>query len=487
MPTLEHGSAIWLHWRLLFFRLWVEICKTFTVVMMMDMSEIQADDAMAESRPLAERMRPRCLDDFIGQADVVGPGTLMRQAINRDRIFSIVLWGPPGCGKTTLARIIAQETSSHFVHFSAVLAGVKQIREVIAEARNQLKLHRKRTVLFVDEIHRFNKAQQDAFLHHVETGLLTLIGATTENPSFEIIAPLLSRCRVVCLKALTEDDLMTLLNYALTDQERGLGEHGLTLSSQAATHLVMMSDGDGRVALNNLEMAAFLAMARNRPQTDDGDRTIELDDIERAVQQRALQYDKAGEEHYNLISALHKSMRGSDPDAALYWLARMLAAGEDPLYIARRMVRFASEDIGNADPHALQLAMSAMQAFRFIGLPEGELALAQAAIYLSAAPKSNSIYKAYSRIQGVVRKTGSLPVPLHIRNAPTSLMRELGYGAGYKYAHDYNAGYVPQYYLPERLQGNTYYFPSRQGYEKNIRQRLDHWRGMRAKNPPAKK
>ncbi len=453
----------------------------------MDMFDISANEATAESRPLAERMRPRSLADFIGQADVVGPGTLLRQAIEHDRIFSIILWGPPGCGKTTLARIIAGETRSHFIHFSAVLAGVKEIRGVISEARDQLKLRHKRTVLFVDEIHRFNKSQQDAFLHHVESGLLTLIGATTENPSFEIIAPLLSRCRVIVLKPLAEDDLKAILKQALDDNERGLGGHGLTLAEGAATHLVSMSDGDGRNALNNLEMAAFLAMARQAPKQGQVERQITLDDIEQAVQQRALQYDKAGEEHYNLISALHKSMRGSDPDGALYWLARMLMAGEDPLYIARRVVRFASEDVGNADPYALQICMAAMEAFRFIGPPEGELALAQAVAYLATAPKSNSIYKAYGQIQAEIRKTGTLPVPMHIRNAPTRLMKDLGYGRNYKYAHNYADGFVPQHYLPEQLQGNTYYQPRERGYEKQIKQRLDLWRRKMSQAHPVKK
>ena len=290
----------------------------------MDMFEAQANEAMAESRPLAERMRPQNLDDFIGQEETVGLGTLLREAIEQDRLFSIILWGPPGCGKTTLARIIARETRSHFIHFSAVLAGVKEIRGVIEEARSQLKMRRKRTVLFVDEIHRFNKSQQDAFLHHVESGLITLIGATTENPSFEIIAPLLSRCRVITLKPLAEEELLSLLHHALEDRKNGLGEHHLFLAEDAAVHLVRMSDGDGRNALNNLEMASFLAMARHAPGNEDALRRIELADIEQAVQQRVLQYDKSGEEHYNLISALHKSMRGSDPDAALYWLARML-------------------------------------------------------------------------------------------------------------------------------------------------------------------
>ncbi len=442
----------------------------------MDLFETQAESAMAESRPLAERMRPGVLDEFVGQPEAAGAGSLLRQAIENDRIFSIILWGPPGCGKTSLARLIARRSRSHFVHFSAVLSGVKEIRAVIDEARDQLKLYRKRTILFVDEIHRFNKSQQDAFLHHVESGLLTLIGATTENPSFEIIAPLLSRCRVITLKPLCPEHLRQILHRALKDETRGLGAHGLALSDQATEHLIRVSDGDARAALNNLEMAAFLTLARKGPPGRQALRSIELEDIEQAVQRKALQYDKAGEEHYNLISALHKSMRGSDPDAALYWLARMLAAGEDPLYIARRMVRFASEDIGNADPYALRMAMAAMEAFRFIGPPEAELALAQAAVYLATAAKSNSIYVAYGRVQAEIRATGSLPVPLHIRNAPTGLMKELGYGRDYKYAHDYADAYTVQHYLPDQLQGRTYYDPPERGYEKIIKQRLDRWR-----------
>lgn len=438
----------------------------------MDIFEQPAQEAVAESRPLAERMRPRNLDDFVGHADVVGPGTLLYQAIRHDRIFSAIFWGPPGCGKTTLARIVAQSSQSHFVHFSAVLSGVKEIRAVIEDARDQLKLHHRRTVLFVDEIHRFNKSQQDAFLHHVESGLLTLIGATTENPSFEVIAPLLSRCRVITLKALTEEDLTAILRRALADESRGLGRFHLKLPDESVVHLIRMSDGDARTALNNLEMAAFMTMARREGNHETAEPVILLSDVEKAVEQKALQYDKAGESHYNLISALHKSLRGSDPDAALYWLARMLMAGEDPLYIARRMVRFASEDVGNADPHALSIAMAAMEAFRFNGPPEGELALAQVAVYLAAAPKSNSVYKAFGRVREVIRKTGALPVPLHIRNAPTSLMKSLGYGHGYKYAHDYEDGYVQQDYLPEALRGNRYYFPEDRGYEKNIKQRL---------------
>ncbi len=444
----------------------------------MDMFEKIADERTAATRPLAERMRPARLDEFIGQAQVVGPGTLLHEAIRHDRLFSMVLWGPPGSGKTTLARIVAGVTKSHFVHFSAVLSGVKDIRAVIEEARTQLSMHHRRTILFVDEIHRFNKSQQDAFLHHVESGLLTLIGATTENPSFEIIAPLLSRCRVLVLKPLDAPDLKAIVRRALADGVRGLGTHRLGVAEDALEHLIRVSDGDARMVLNNLEMAAFLALARQ-----DAQRTISVHDIEEALQQKALRYDKSGEEHYNLISALHKSMRGSDPDAAVYWLARMLAAGEDPMYVARRMVRFATEDIGNADPYALGISISAMEAYRFLGPPEGELALAQAAVYLATAPKSNAVYTAYGRIQEVIRRTGALPVPLHIRNAPTRLMKEVGYGRDYKYAHDYRDAFVAQHYLPEKLQGSFFYAPPERGYEKQIKQRLDRWRRQR---PPSK-
>jgi putative ATPase len=457
----------------------------------MDIFDYHAQKAADSSRPLAERMRPRNLDEFCGQVHVVGEGTLIRNAIEQDRIFSMILWGPPGCGKTTLARIIAGETRSHFLHFSAVLSGVKEIRGVIAEAQNQQKLYRKRTILFVDEIHRFNKAQQDAFLHHVESGLITLIGATTENPSFEVISPLLSRCRVITLKMLTTDDVEAIINNALKDPERGLGKSGIVLEPDAMAYLVRIADGDARAALNALEVAASLAenegRTADRREPDRIRLRIRLKDLEQAVQKKALVYDKSGEEHYNIISAFHKSLRGSDPDAALYWLERMLAAGEDPFYIARRMVRFASEDVGNADPRALTIAMSAMEAFKFLGHPEGELALAQATVYLATAPKSNSIYSAYGKVQKAVRNYGSLPVPLHIRNAPTGLMKNLGYGKDYKYAHDYKDAFIAQEYLPEKLRRQSFYKPSERGYEKTLKQRLEEWRRLKKRQEKVEK
>ncbi|MEJ2640163.1 MAG: replication-associated recombination protein A [Desulfosarcinaceae bacterium] len=447
----------------------------------MDLFEYQAQQTGEDQRPLAERLRPRSLAEFCGQIKVVGAGTLLRQAIDSDRIFSMILWGPPGCGKTTLARIIARETKAHFVHFSAVLSGVKDIRAVIQTAQEQRRLHRNRTVLFVDEIHRFNKSQQDAFLHHVESGLITLIGATTENPSFEVISPLLSRCRVIPLSPLTEADLADLVKRALGERERGLGSHRLEIEADARAHLIRMADGDARALLNNLEIAARLALQK-RGDAEGAVARIELEAVEQAMQHKAPGYDKDGEQHYNIISAFHKSMRGSDPDAALYWLARMLEAGEDPLFVARRMVRFASEDVGNADPYALRMAMSAMEAFRFIGRPEGDLCLAQAAVYLACASKSAGVYKAYQRACEAVRKEGDLPVPMHIRNAPTGLMRKLGYGRDYKYAHDYKEGYVAQDYLPDKLVGSVYYFPTDRGYEKQLKQRLEHWRRLREKS-----
>ena len=440
------------------------------------MDLFKKDDVKAgqDPRPLADRMRPRTLDEYVGQTHLMGAGSLLRRAIEADQLFSMIFWGPPGSGKTTLARIIAGAIQSHFASFSAVLSGVKEIRAVVDEARVQRQDHRKKTLLFVDEIHRFNKAQQDAFLPHVESGLITLIGATTENPSFEVIAPLLSRSRVLLLKPFSDDELMLILEKALKDSERGLGELSLEIEPEAMAAIVWSADGDARAALNTLEATASLVQTQK-----DHSRKITRALVEEAFQKKFLLYDKGGEEHYNLISALHKSLRGSDPDAALYWLGRMLAAGEDPLYIARRMVRFASEDVGNADPRALTVAISAMQAFQFIGLPEGELALAQAAVYLATASKSNALYTGYGRIKETISRTGTLPVPLHIRNAPTRLMKELGYGKGYLYAHDFEDAYVPQDFLPEKLKGETYYHPTDRGYEKIIRERMEQWRKLR--------
>lgn len=441
----------------------------------MDLFDYQAQKVTAASRPLADRMRPGDLDEFVGQGHAVGEGSLIRNAVENDRIFSMILWGPPGSGKTTLARLIAAKTRSHFISFSAVLSGVKEIRAVIEIAKDRMKLQHQRTVLFVDEIHRFNKSQQDAFLHHVESGLITLIGATTENPSFEVIPALLSRCRVVTLNPLSDEEMAVVLNRALNDKERGLGGMRLEMAPEALNHLVSISDGDARSALNALEIAAMV-IAEQAPPEDGKTRTVTLSHVETALQRKALMYDKAGEEHYNLISALHKSLRGSDPDAAIYWFARMMESGEDPLYIARRMVRFASEDIGNADPRALTLTMDAMEAYRFLGSPEGDLCLAQAVVYLATAPKSNRVYTALGDVRETIRKTGALPVPLHIRNAPTRLMKDLGYGKDYKYAHDYDDAQVEQEYLPEKIRGRRFYEPTDRGYEKMIAERLAYWR-----------
>jgi putative ATPase len=420
--------------------------------------------------PLAARMRPKSFSEFVGQEHLVGEDRVLRKAIEQDQLPSIILWGPAGCGKTTLAFVIADVTKSHFSPISAVASGVADLRRIVAEAKRRRK-YGQRTILFIDEIHRFNKAQQDAILPYVENGTVTLIGATTENPSFEVISPLLSRCRVFTLNALSDEEVGLIVERALEDEERGLGKMKVEVEKDALNHLIVMSNGDARVALNALELATSAT-----PPDEDGKRHIKLDAIEDALQHRALLYDKAGEEHYNIISALHKSLRGSDPDAALYWLGRMLEAGEDPLYIARRLIRFASEDIGMADPQALVIATSAQQAVQFVGLPEADLALAQAVVYLATAPKSNSLYKAYSKVKEDIAQTGNEPVPLHLRNPETPLMRGLGYGKGYKYPHDFPGHFVREQYLPPALKGRRYYEPSDQGFEAEVEARLRAWR-----------
>ena len=427
-------------------------------------------DAAAEQTkdaPLAERMRPRTLEEFVGQGHILGEGKLLRRLIETDQLTSLIFWGPPGSGKTTLARIIAGATRSHFIFFSAILSGIKDIREVVKEAEEAQKYRGMKTILFVDEIHRFNKTQQDAFLPYVERGTFTIIGATTENPSFEVVAPLLSRCKVLVLNPLTTEEVAVILMAALADRERGLGTFDLAAQEEALAFMAEQADGDARIALNTLETAARLA--RNG--------AITLDLAREAVQKKPLLYDKGGEEHYNVISAFIKSMRGSDPDAALYWLARMIEAGEDPLFILRRMVILASEDVGNADPRALQVAVAALQGFQLVGLPEGRIIIAQAVTYLATAPKSNASYVGVDAALAEVRKSGALPVPMHIRNAPTRLMKDLGYHKGYRYAHDYEEGYVAQQHLPDRLKGRRFYEPAGHGYEKTIKERMEWLRG----------
>ncbi len=424
----------------------------------------------SKAAPLADRMRPRTLEEFVGQAHLLGEGKVLRVALERGEVPSLILWGPPGTGKTSLAMLVAGRVNAAFIPFSAVTSGIKEIKEVIAEAGRRLRGAGQRTILFVDEIHRFNKAQQDAFLPHVERGTITLIGATTENPSFEVIAPLLSRSKVLVLHPLSEPEIRLILDRTLGDPDRGLGKRAVQVTEEARTAIARWANGDARAALNLLELSAQLIEAAVEPGV------IGLAAVQEAAQRRSLLYDKAGEEHFNLISALHKSLRDSDPDAALYWLARMLASGEDPLYVARRLIRFASEDIGNADPPALSLAVAAKEAYHFLGTPEGELALAQCATYLATAPKSNAVYVAFTEVQADVASAPAEPVPLHIRNAPTSLMKELGYGEGYKYAHDLEGAQVEQHHLPESLRGRVYYRPTDRGLEAEIQKRLAAWR-----------
>ena len=416
-------------------------------------------------------MRPRSLDEFLGQDKVVGPGTLLRLAVEKGTLPSLILWGPPASGKTSLALLLSKQTRSRFVTLSAVTSGVKDIRQAVEEARGIRDHSGTGTVLFIDEIHRFNKSQQDALLPHVESGLFTLIGATTENPSFEINGALLSRCRVYVLEPLSEENIHSLLKLAISDAERGYGNRRLEVEEGALESLATASQGDPRIALNSLQLAV-----ETHP---DDPLHLTKNLLLEALQKKALLYDKSGEEHFNLISAFHKSLRGSDPDAALYWLARMLAAGEDPLYVSRRMIRFASEDIGNADPRALPLTLAADQAYRTLGSPEGELALAQVALYLATAPKSNAAYMALKMAMKSVDEKGPLPTPLDIRNAPTSLMKDLGYGKHYQYDHDSEEGYLPQQYLPDELVGTRFYYPVERGFEREVIKRLEYWRKLK--------
>jgi len=445
----------------------------------MDLFDYRYEKERLKGAPLAARMRPATLAEFVGQEHIIGEGRVLRKAIDSGSLPSVILWGPPGSGKTTLAFIMAQASQSYFSPISAVSAGVADLRRVIEEARERRKVQNQRTILFIDEIHRFNKAQQDALLPHVEDGTFTLIGATTENPSFEVISPLLSRAQVYVLKALGKAEIGKIITRALEDPERGLGGFNIHLSEDALEHLITMSNHDARAALNALEAAALTTL----PDSE-GKRNISLTTIEDAIQQRALLYDRDGEQHYDIISALHKTIRGSDPDAALYWLARMLEAGEDPLFIARRLVRAASEDVGMADPQALVVAMAAQQAVHFIGMPEGNLALAQATVYLASAPKSNSLYAAYSNVKKEVLNGKNEPVPLHLRNPVTKLMKELDYGKGYKYAHQFPGHFVRQQNLPEALAGRQFYFPAEEGFEKQVLARLRTWWPERYHLPP---
>jgi putative ATPase len=434
----------------------------------------------SSNQPLAERMRPRSLEEVLGQEHLLAPGTPLRTQIERDTIHSMILWGPPGCGKTTLAQIIARRTKSEFVPFSAVLSGIKEIKQVMADAE-RLRRQGRRTIVFVDEVHRFNKAQQDAFLPHVERGSIILIGATTENPSFEVIGPLLSRTKVYVLKPLSQAHITSLLRRALNDSERGLGREDIEVGDDVLERIAVTANGDARAALNTLE-----AMVAGTEPDARGHRVLTHAVLEAVLQRRLLPYDKAGEEHYNLISALHKSVRNSDPDAALYWLARMLESGEDLRYIARRLVRMASEDIGLADPQALPIAVAAMQAADFVGMPEGNLALAEAAVYLALAPKSNALYTGYQQVQEDLQQTAAEPVPLHLRNPVTGLMRSLGYGQGYEYAHDAEQKVTSMTCLPDSLVGRQYYRPTDQGFEARLRERLEAIRRIQRKDASKK-
>ena len=443
-------------------------------------------EPLAGTAPLAARMRPRSLDEVVGQRHLLAPGKALRAAIDAGDTGSILFWGPPGSGKTTIARVIAHHVKGEFVPFSAVNEGVQRIREVVADAERRLVMGQ-RTIVFIDEIHRFNRGQQDALLPHVEAGLLTLIGATTENPSFEINGALLSRMRVFVLEPLAPDDLASLIERALADHERGVAASGVTADADAIAALAAESDGDARRALTVLEAAATLAAADftdgggTRAADSHGGKAITVAIVKEAAQLRFARYDKSGEEHFNLISAYHKALRGSDPDGSLYWLARMIQGGEDPLYIVRRMVRFATEDVGLADPRALEITIAARDAYQYLGSPEGELAIAEACVYLATSPKSNRVYEAWKAAQAAAAATPAAPVPKHIRNAPTALMKKLDYGKGYQYAHTVPEAYIPQEYLPDEVRERGFYKPGEFGFEKEVAKRLEWWNGLKAR------